>query len=168
MTTELREELRQRQPFRSLEQEAHLNIIRTATVLGDAFEQVMRPAGITPTQYNVLRILQGAEPAGLCRNEVRQRMVRRMPDMTRLLDRMEDAGLVTRTRGGDDRRMVSTRITERGQHILDELEDQVADEHQRRLGHMSQAQLRTLIELLSVAREHAHNPPIKGPGSLKR
>ncbi len=153
MSHELQQEIKQKRPFRSLEQEAHLNIIRTATILGDAFELMMRPSGITPTQYNVLRILQGAEPNGLCRNEVRQRMVRRMPDMTRLLDRMEDAGLVTRTRGGEDRRTVATRITDRGKRLLDELDSQVAAEHQRRLGHMTKGQLERLIELLTVARE---------------
>jgi DNA-binding MarR family transcriptional regulator len=153
MTPALRDELRQRKPFKSLEQEAHLNIVRTAAVLADAFEQVLKPAGITGPQYNVLRILRGAEPDGLCRNELRDRMITRMPDMTRLLDRMEDAGLVTRARDGDDRRLVSTHITPRGRRVLDDLDAAVAREHRRRLGHLGADQLQTLIDLLTQLRQ---------------
>ena len=153
MTPALRDELRQRKPFKSLEQEAHLNVVRTAAVLADAFEQMLKPAGITGPQYNVLRILRGAEPDGLCRNELRDRMITRMPDMTRLLDRMEDAGLVTRARDGDDRRLVSTHITPRGRRVLDTLDADVAKEHRRRLGHLDAAQLQTLIDLLTRLRQ---------------
>lgn len=153
--TELRDEIRQTQPFQSLEQEAHLNIIRSAAMLSADFEQVMAPSGITNTQYNVLRILRGAEPNGLCRNDVRDRMVTRMPDMTRLLDRMEKAGLVTRTRDEEDRRLVTTRITRKGLQLLEKLDSIVAEEHKRRLGHMSQAELKQLNHLLAKAREGA-------------
>jgi DNA-binding MarR family transcriptional regulator len=153
MTKELREEIQQKQPFRSLEQEAHLNIVRTAAVLTDQFEQLLAPFGITPSQYNVLRILRGSEPKGLCRNEVRDRMLTRMPDMTRLLDRMERAGLVVRTRGTEDRRLVSTGITEKGRQILDQLEGPVAAEHSRRLSHLDETQLHNLIDLLGQVRE---------------
>ena len=155
MTKTLREEIRQTRPFQTLEQEAYLNLIRTAAALSDDLEQLLRPIGITPAQYNVLRILKGAEPAGLCRNEVRDRMLTRMPDMTRLLDRMEKAELVTRSRGADDRRVVSTRITEKGRRILGETEGRIREEHGRRLGHMSEAQLKTLIELLTLMRSAA-------------
>jgi DNA-binding MarR family transcriptional regulator len=153
MSRSLREEIRQKLPFESLEQEAYLNIVRTAAGLTDALEQVLRPAGISRAQYNVLRILRGSEQEGLCRNALRDRMLTRMPDMTRLLDRMEDAGLVSRTRDADDRRLVTTRITEEGRQLLDDLEAAVGEEHRRRLGHLSQDQLRTLIELLSEARD---------------
>jgi DNA-binding MarR family transcriptional regulator len=91
----------------------------------------------------------------LCRNEVRDRMLTRMPDMTRLLDRMERAELVTRSRGAEDRRVVSTRITEKGRRILGETEGLIREEHGRRLGHMSEAQLKTLIELLTLMRSAA-------------
>jgi len=114
---------------------------------------MLKPAGITLGQYNVLRILRGAQPKGLCRNELRDRMLTRMPDMTRLLDRMEVAGLVTRTRDVKDRRMVGTHITDRGLGVLSDLEEPVAEEHQRRLGHLNDPQLRQLIELLSLARQ---------------
>lgn len=152
MTPDLREDLRQRKPFTSLEQEAQLNVVRTASLLVDSFEQMLKPYGITATQYNVLRILRGAEPEGLCRNELRDRMLTRMPDVTRLLDRMEDAKLVARARDSDDRRLVSTRVTPKGLRLLDELDDAVTEEHMRRFHHLTKAQLKTLIELLNAVR----------------
>ncbi|HEV2643144.1 MAG TPA: hypothetical protein VGT98_10570, partial [Candidatus Elarobacter sp.] len=96
MTTDLREELRQRKPFASVQHEAYLNVIRTAALLTDDFERMLKPFGLSGAQFNVLRILRGAEADGLCRNEIRDRMVTRMSDMTRLLDRMEETGLVAR------------------------------------------------------------------------
>ena len=156
MTPALRDELRQRKPFTSLEQEAHLNIVRTAAVLTDALEQLLKPAGITLAQYNVLRILRGAEPDGLCRNALRDRLLTRMPDVTRLLDRMEEAGLVTRARDDDDRRLVTTRITARGRHVVGDLDAEVAREHRRRLGHLGGDRLRQLSELLTQVRSREH------------
>jgi DNA-binding MarR family transcriptional regulator len=153
MSPDLREELRQRKPFTDLEQEAQLSVVRTASLLVDAFEQMLKPYGITATQYNVLRILRGSEPDGLCRNELRDRMLTRMPDVTRLLDRMEDAKLVARSRGSEDRRLVSTRITAKGLRLLDEVQDAVSAEHVRRFQHLGKAQLKTLIDLLNTVRE---------------
>ena len=153
MTPDLREDIRQRKPFTSLEQEAQLSVVRTASLLVDAFEQMLRPYDITATQYNVLRILRGAEPDGLCRNELRDRMLTRMPDVTRLLDRMEDAKLVSRARDSEDRRLVSTRITPKGLRLLDEVEDAVSEEHMRRFHHLNKTQLRVLIDLLNTVRE---------------
>lgn len=152
--SDLREELKQTRPFRSTEQEAYLSILRTAARLGDDFDQMLRPHGITRAQYNVLRILRGAGEA-LCRNDVRDRMISRMPDMTRLLDRMEAAGLVSRERSAEDRRMVRTAITERGLRLLEDLEGDVAAEHRRRLGHLNEDQLRSLVELLALVRDEA-------------
>ena len=88
MSPDLKSELKQQKPFRSLHHEAELSLIRTANLLTDSFEQMLKPYGITGTQFNVLRILRGAEPNGLCRNEVSARLLNRMPDATRLLDRM--------------------------------------------------------------------------------
>jgi DNA-binding MarR family transcriptional regulator len=155
MAQTLRDELRQRKPFTSLEHEAHLSIIRTAALLEDAFEQVLKPNGITGAQYNVLRILRGAEPAGLCRNEIRDRLVTRMPDVTRLLDRMEEAGLVTRERSDEDRRLVNTRLTKAGRRIVDGLDAAEGTEHARAFRHLDRAQLRTLIDLLQLVRQGA-------------
>ncbi|MEO7996077.1 MAG: MarR family transcriptional regulator [Gemmatimonadaceae bacterium] len=152
MSPDLRAELRQRKPFDSLQQEAHLNVVRTGAALQDAFEQLLKPYGVSNTQYNVLRILRGAEPDGLCRNELRDRLITRMPDVTRLLDRMEEIELVSRERETSDRRLVTTRITRRGRRLVDELDNVVTAEHQRTLGHLNKAQLTTLIELLTLAR----------------
>jgi DNA-binding MarR family transcriptional regulator len=152
MAPELQEELKQNKPFRTLQQEAQLNLVRTANLLSDEFEQMLKPHGITGTQYNVLRILRGAEPGGLCRNEVSQRLLNRMPDATRLLDRMEEAGLVTRERSTTDRRLVTTRITRKGRQIVDSLDAAADEQHEKALGHMSEQQLRTLIKLLTIAR----------------
>ena len=152
MSPALQEEIKQTKPFRTLRQEAQLNIVRTANSLSDSFEQMLKPHGITSTQYNVLRILRGAEPDGLCRNEVSQRLLNRMPDATRLLDRMEEAGLVTRERSLTDRRLVTTMITKKGRQIVDSLDDAADEQHERSLGHMTEQQLRTLIKLLTIAR----------------
>lgn len=152
MPSTLQDEIKQTKPFRTLQQEAQLNMVRTANILSDAFEQMLKPHGITGTQYNVLRILRGAEPDGLCRNEVSQRLLNRMPDATRLLDRMEEAGLVTRERSTTDRRLVTTRITRKGRQIVDSLDDAADEQHEKALGHMTEQQLRTLIKLLTIAR----------------
>ncbi len=152
MTAALRDEIQQRRPFTSREQEAHLNIVRTAGVLGDGFEQLLKPSGLTGAQYNVLRILRGAGPDGLCRNELRDRLLSRMPDVTRLLDRMEAAGLVDRVRETEDRRMVRTHLTVEGRRLVDALDAAVSAEHERRLGHLSGAELRTLTDLLTKVR----------------
>jgi DNA-binding MarR family transcriptional regulator len=152
MTSELKADLKQNKPFLSLHQEATLNIQRTANLLGDEFEVLLKPYEITRTQYNVLRILRGAEPDGLCRNEIRERLINRMPDATRLLDRMESAGLVTRSREEEDRRMVRTRITAHGRKIVDDLDQPVNSHHEEQLGHLSSEELHTLIKLLTKAR----------------
>jgi DNA-binding MarR family transcriptional regulator len=153
MVTTLRDEIKQNKPFESLEQEAQLNIIRTGSLLLDDVEQFLKPYAVTATQYNVLRILRGAHPVGLCRNELRDRMLTRMPDMTRLLDRMEDAGLVARTRDAEDRRLVSTRITKEGRKLVDGLDGPMDQLHRDQLGHLSASQLRTLVDLLTLTRK---------------
>lgn len=119
--------LKQNRPFVSLEQEVHLSILRTASELSYAVDQFFRPFGITSSQYNVLRILRGAGTDGLCRNEISERMVTATPDMSRLLDRMEKAGWVTRERSEDDRRQMSTHITKTGMELLARLEKPTGD-----------------------------------------
>jgi DNA-binding MarR family transcriptional regulator len=148
----LQAELKQTKPFRSLEEEAHLNIARTAAVLEHALSQALKPFDITPTQYNVLRILRGAGPDGLCRNEVGERLVTRVPDVTRLLDRMEDLGLLARERGSADRRYVTTRITDEGLKVVERLDGEICRIHRSQLGHLGRQQLRDLIALLTEVR----------------
>ena len=150
---DLREELKQTRPFKSLAQEAYLGLQRTAAVLEHELELALKPSGITATQYNVLRILRGAGAAGLCRSEIGGRLIRPVPDVTRLLDRLETTGLVTRARGGEDRRFVTTRITRDGLEVLDGLEAAIDAAHDRQFGHLDANRLKTLIELLGSVRE---------------
>jgi DNA-binding MarR family transcriptional regulator len=154
MVTTLADEIKQTKPFTSLEQEAQLSVIRTGALLLDEVEQFLKPYGITATQYNVLRILRGSEPNGLCRNELRDRMLTRMPDMTRLLDRLEEAGLVDRARQDDDRRMVRSQISSAGIKLLADLDGVTQKEEKRRLGHLNEQQLRSLIDLLAIVRSN--------------
>src|SRR3954468_13850069 len=125
MASGLQSELKQNKPFRNLQEEAHLSIQRTAALLEHAFESALKPHRITATQYNVLRILRGSEPEGLCRSEISVRLVRQVPDVTRLLDRLEQAKFIGRQRGGEDRRYVVTRITRAGLNLLDEVQHQI-------------------------------------------
>ena len=153
MSPTLQEDLRQTKPFGSLQQEAYLSVVRTTSTLTDRVEDLLKPYGISATQYNVLRILRGAGQGGLCRNELRDRMLTRMPDMTRLLDRMEEAGLVTRSREQEDRRMVLTQITARGKELLGELDRPMTELHRDQLAALTKDHLRTLIDLLTAIRE---------------
>lgn len=153
MPLRLRDEIKQSRPFDSLEQEATLSIHRTDAVLGYSLIETLKPFGITPTQYNVLRILRGARPDGLCREDIRSRLVSEVPDVTRLLDRMEQAALVERQRDKTDRRLMTTRITAQGLWLLEKLDSPVAKTHEQQLGHMTKAELRSLIALLAKARQ---------------
>jgi DNA-binding MarR family transcriptional regulator len=153
MSPSLQQDIRQTKPFSSLQQEAYLSVVRTSWALTDMVEDLLKPFGISGTQYNVLRILRGAGEGGLCRNELRDRMLTRMPDMTRLLDRMEESGLVTRARERDDRRMVLTRITARGRELLSQLDRPMNDLHRRQLARLDDGQLRSLIDLLTLVRD---------------
>jgi DNA-binding MarR family transcriptional regulator len=153
MPRNLQTELKRSKPFSSLEQEAMLSLARTAARLDHDMLDVLKPYRLTPTQYNALRILRGAGPDGLCRNEVRDRLVARVPDATRLLDRLEETGLVVRGREGGDRRFVRARITRKGLDLLARLDQVVIDLHQQQLGHLGRAKLRTLIDLLAEARD---------------
>jgi DNA-binding MarR family transcriptional regulator len=148
----LQAELKQRKPFKSLEEEVHLNVLRTAAVIDHALQQALKPCGITPTQYNVLRILRGAQPDGLCRNEVGERLVTSVPDVTRLLDRMEEMDLIARRRSSADRRYVTTTITKKGLAVLDQADPEIAIVNRQLLGHVDRKRLRVLARLLTEVR----------------
>ena len=139
--------LKQKRPFVSLEQEVYLSILRTASELSYAVDQFFRPFDITPSQYNVLRILRGAGVDGLCRNEISERMVTATPDMTRLLDRMEKAGWVTRERAEEDRRQVSTHITKPGMELLARLETPTRDFVTRLFAGAAVSDLKTVVKV---------------------
>jgi DNA-binding MarR family transcriptional regulator len=152
MSMDLRSEIKQTRPFRSLYEEASLNIARTESILRASMDDVLALYGLSATQYNVLRILRGAGAAGLCRNEIRSRLISRMPDVSRLVDRLEEAGLVERKRSTADRREVNTILTRRGRDLVDRLDPVVAAEHASWFGHMSPDELQTLTSLLTRVR----------------
>jgi MarR family transcriptional regulator, organic hydroperoxide resistance regulator len=153
MARPLQEEIRQQTPFESLEQEAVLNVLRTADVLQQRITAVLKPFKLSNSQYNVLRILRGAGPEGLACREISERMITHDPDITRLLDRLEARGLLTRTRDQKDRRVVTARITSEGQRLLEALDGPIAEADRRPLEHLGEQRLRALIELLELARD---------------
>jgi len=155
MCPSLQEELKQTKPFASTEQEVHLSILRTAAVLERRIAQELRPYGLTLTQFNVLRILRGAGDEGLCRNEVGERLLREVPDVTRLLDRMKTMKLVRRERSVEDRREVKTHITQKGVELLDKIDGRVRQMHCNLLTHVDQTKLRELLCLLEDVRQRA-------------
>lgn len=148
----LQKELKKKRPFDSLEQEATLSIARTADRLGICFSRLFREHGLTPSQYNVLRILRG-EGKPLPILEVADRLIAAVPGITGLIDRLEGLGLVCRERSTEDRRVVFVAITPKGIDLLAKLDEPVAALHRRLVGHLSQAELGELIRLLEKARQ---------------
>jgi DNA-binding MarR family transcriptional regulator len=151
-TRTLDQEIRQAKPFVSLEEEAFLAAQRTASLLMQALGRELRRHDLTPPLYNVLRILRGAEPESLTCGEIGERLVSPGPDVTRLLDKLEERGLVTRLRDAEDRRIVRARITEKGVALLDELDQPVEETLHGLLGHLGPEKLRRLVRLLEEAR----------------
>ncbi len=139
-----------------LEAEVFVGVLRTADALSRGAEALLKPAGLSGTQYNVLRILSAAGELGLACSEIGGRLISRDPDITRLLDRMESRGWIARAREQQDRRVVKTRITDEGRRILAELDAPVRELHRRQLHHIPQKQLRQLSILLERARSQAH------------
>ncbi len=153
MATALHEELKQARPYPDIEEEVHVAIARTAALLDRAIAQMLRPHGLTPTQYNVLRILRGAGSEGLCRHELGDRLVTPVPDVTRLLDRMEELELIARQRSVTDRRLVGTFITPKGMALVGHLDAEVRAWHRRRLAHIAPDRLHALVDTLALMRQ---------------
>ncbi len=131
-----------------VEDRAFIGLQKTADALGQQAEQLLKSNGLTGAQYNVLRILRGAEPEGLACSDVAERMISHDPDMTRLLDRMEKRNLITRQRQKDDRRVVKTRITSAGLDLLRRLDQPIRELHKRQFRHIPAARLKALAEVL--------------------
>lgn len=137
---------------KSLEHSAYLTIQRLARDLEQTVVELLKEeASLSAPQYNVLRILRGAGQGGLACGEIAGRLITKDPDITRLLDRLERRGLVSRKRESDDRRIVTTRITPAGLELLAKLDEPVMEVHRRQLGHMSDEKLQTLLDLLAEA-----------------
>ncbi len=155
----LQAEIRKQQPFDCPQQEAYLNLARTHSVLNAPFTALFKRHGLSEATYNVLRILRGAAKSGHSEGlpclEVAERMITRVPDITRLVDRLIAAGLVTRNRSSDDRRVVRVAITSRGLDILKELDRPIRHLHCEQLAHLSSQDLAELNRLLELARDAA-------------
>ena len=135
----------------STEEAAFLDVVRTADILTRPVARLLKTEDLSSTQYNVLRILRGA-PDGLTCGEVGDRMITRDPDITRLFDRLEKRGLVSRCRETKDRRMVLTRITPQGLELLARMDGPIQEAHRKSLGHLGKERLRALSELLAACR----------------
>ncbi len=148
----LQSELKQNVPFTSREQEAYLSLLRTADALQTRNEAWLKKFGLTGTQYNALRILRGAGPEGLPCREIGERMIAHDPDITRLLNRLQDRGFVERTRARDDRRVIYGKITAAGLKLLREMDQPIDKRGREMLRHVGQEKLKQLIELLELVR----------------
>jgi DNA-binding MarR family transcriptional regulator len=133
------------------EEQAFLELVRTADLLSRRMSHVLRAEDLSSNQYNVLRILRGA-PSGLPCGEIGNRMITRDPDITRLLDRLEKRGLISRSRDTQDRRTVTAKIAPDGLKLLARTDQPLMDAHRSQLGHLGQKRLRTLMDLLHETR----------------
>ena len=147
--------------FDSLEQEVFLNLWRTYDRLKSLEDEIFGRAGLSAQQYNTLRLLRSVHPHSMPTLVLGSRLISRAPDMTRLLDRLEQRGLLRRKRRPDNRRVVEVQITEAGLELLREIQESVEDCHRRQLGHLDDRSLKQLARLLKKARrphEDAENP----------
>jgi DNA-binding MarR family transcriptional regulator len=148
MAGKIAEQIQQTKPFIQKEEEVYLNLVRTCELINQQLAELFRSFGISPAQYNVLRILRGAGAAGLHCTEVGRRMISHDPDITRLFDRLESAGLVRRGRSAADRRLVVGFITEAGLEVLAKIDQPLFALHQRQFACLNSGQMDQLIELL--------------------
>jgi len=149
----IQSELKQSKPFESLESEAIVALLRTADLLDWRITEALKPFEVSPTQYNCLRILRGAGPAGLTCSEVGERMINRDPDITRLIDRLEKRGLVKRSRERKDRRVIITQITPAGLDLLKSCDRPLESYQGKLLGPLGESKLQSLLATLDAARE---------------
>jgi DNA-binding MarR family transcriptional regulator len=148
----LQQEIRKREPFASSEQEAVLNLFRTSDRMQHRFARLFREYGLTPSQYNILRILRGEGKAMPCL-EIAQRTITVVPGITGLIDRLEQSGLVTRQRSEEDRRVVNVSITTAGEEVLARLDEPLLELHRKMLAHFSAQEMAELTRLLEKARQ---------------
>src|SRR5258707_15853813 len=148
----LQHELKKKRPFESLEQEAALNVLRTSDQLQIRFARLLREHGLTPSQYNILRILRG-EGKPLPILEIASRTITIVPGITGLIDRLEQAGFVNRLRCEKDRRVIYVALTDQGTKTLADLDEPLVALHRKLMGHLSQGDLQDLIGLLEKLRE---------------
>ena len=152
MRRRLRDEIQQSRPFETLEEEVYLEILRTSQVAGRWVVEALRMSGLTPAQFNVLRILRGSGPEGLASSRVAERMINHDPDVTRLLDRLDAAGLAEKRRDERDRRVVNVAITKAGLKLIEQASKAVRLRLESEMGSMGDRQLNALADLLERIR----------------
>ncbi len=160
----LKQEIAQQRPFASLEEETLLNLLRTSDCLQRAFHRATRDWGVTSTQYNVLRILRGAQPHGLTCSAIGERMITAEPDITRLLARLKKLNLIRQKRDRHDRRVLWTQIAEAGLELLRQMDPVIERIPRNLLGHMRRADLTEFIRLLELARQQSQEDPARAIG----
>ena len=144
--------------FDSLEQEVFLSLWRTYDKLKLMEEELFNKHGLTAQQYNALRLLRAASPQKIPTLTLAGKLISRAPDITRMMDRLGEKGLIERERLDGDRRTVLVGISESGLTMLDQIASEVRDCHRKQLGHLDKTELRALTELLRKARQ-PHEPP---------
>jgi DNA-binding MarR family transcriptional regulator len=156
----LQRELHKKSPFDTLSQEAYIALQRTSGILAADFQRLLKPHGLSEATYNVLRILRGAIADGGTRScsEIGEHMVTPVPDVTRLIDRLENQGLVRRARDANDRRVTRVKITSAGLDTLQALDKPVLNAHQEQLGHVAERDLARLLVLLARIRRPRRQP----------
>jgi DNA-binding MarR family transcriptional regulator len=155
----LQREIKKKTPFDVPEQEAVLNVLRTADQLQIHFARLFRRFGLTPQQYNILRILRG-EGRPLPILEIAARMITVVPGITGLIDRLEAANLVERKRCDEDRRVVYVAIAPQALEALAQIDEPLVELHRALLGHLTREELATLSGLLEKARHPASEPAL--------
>jgi MarR family transcriptional regulator, organic hydroperoxide resistance regulator len=151
----IQQEIQQNRPFRSPTQEATIALMRTASVVTRRLARIVEPHGISLAQYNVLRILRGAGAEGLPTLAIRDRMIDEGSTVTRLLDKLEQAGLVARDRSRPDRRQVLCTITTAGEALLETLDPELAAADEAVMAGLDQTQLAAFTDLLGIVRVSA-------------
>lgn len=152
-TSAIQSEIRQGKPFRSTAQEATIALLRTASIVSRALARVVEPSGLSLAQYNALRIIRGAGVGGIPTLAIRDRMIEEGTTITRLLDKLEDAGLIRRERSLPDRRQVMCFASSAGRKLLDTLDPRVDSADEESVASLSESQLERFIELLDAVRQ---------------
>lgn len=165
----LNKEIQQQKPFSSVAEEALLNLMRTADCVERAMQRATRQWGITSTQYNVLRILRGAQPQGLTCSAIGERMITAEPDITRLLARLKTLKLVRQQRDKHDRRVLWTQICDSGLTLLANMDSTIQEFPKNMFGLLTPTELAEFVRLLELARKRCNDPlaPVSCEGSLE-
>ncbi|HVU86660.1 MAG TPA: MarR family transcriptional regulator [Pirellulales bacterium] len=157
-TARLQRELKKKRPFDAVEQEVALGIVRTSDQLQHRFTRLFRDFGLTPSQYNVLRILRGeGQPLPIL--EIASRTITVVPGITGLIDRLEEAGLVSRQRCAEDRRVIYVSLTAKAAKLLASIDQPLLDLHKRLLRGVAAGELRQLGDLLEKVRTSIAGEP---------